>query len=89
MMGLIIALSVGNIAMSKKFSDQFISCIHDEISYWESQNNKNCREKMEGLAFSILCMLDGVHGNFSGNIGELASEMEFLMIHEKLYKKEK
>lgn len=46
--------------------DNFISQIIFMIEFWETANRDTWREKMEGLAFSILVMLDGEHGDMPG-----------------------
>lgn len=33
--------------------------IWEDIAYWENVDGKSCREKLQGLAFSILATLDG------------------------------
>lgn len=33
--------------------------IWEEIAYWENVDGRACREKLQGLAFSILATLDG------------------------------
>lgn len=68
--------------------EEFIEAIHQYIRYWDNQNGINSKEKLEGLAFSILCMLDGISGSFSGSINELCKGNE-VMLHELLYAKQK
>ena len=63
---------------------EFVEAIHQYIRYWDKYDNMKSKEKMEGLAFSILCMLDGVSGSFSGNIQDLCEGDE--MLHEMLHK---
>ena len=70
-----------------KKSEEFISAIRHQIIYWDQQNRSSF-EKMEGLAFSILCMLDGVSGSFDGTIKELEKDSRGIMIHDLFYKKE-
>ena len=43
---------------------------------------------MEGLAFSILVMLDGMSGTFRGDINTLAEEGKGIMLHDEFYIKE-
>ena len=38
---------------------KFIKHIKGLIKYWDSLPDKSCKEKMEGLAFSILSTIDG------------------------------
>lgn len=44
--------------------DEFLSSIQNSVDYWASLKDKTEREKLKGLAFSILCLIDGVHGMF-------------------------
>ena len=69
-------------------SKGFISEIHLLILYWDRQIERSSRDKMEGLAHSILCMLDGVSGSFVGNIHTLANEGDNFMLHEMFYDKD-
>ena len=39
--------------------DKFLLYIHQLISYWDTVDERDCFEKLEGLAFSILSTLDG------------------------------
>jgi hypothetical protein len=64
---------------------EFITCIHILINYWDNQTDGSSKEKMEGLAHSMLCMLDGVSDCFIGNIDVLAKECENTMLHDHLY----
>lgn len=68
-------------------SQGFIDSIHNTIRYWDNIPDCSPKQKMEGLAHSILCMLDGVSGNFSGNIHSLAKEGGDFMFHEMLWDK--
>ena len=67
--------------------DDFIYCIKEAILYWDEQD-RDSKGKMEGLAFSILCMLDGVSGSFPGNIHKLAKIGSDFMFHDQLHKKD-
>lgn len=69
-------------------SEEFIDAIKQYINYWVHQDRTE-KEKMEGLAFSILCMLDGVSGSFKGNIDSLSKEGSNFMLHDQFYEKEK
>lgn len=40
--------------------------IWDDIEYWENIDVSTCREKLQGLAFSILTTLDGRSANAPG-----------------------
>lgn len=47
--------------------DVFLNHIRDLITYWHDEARAaDCRAKMEGLAFSILVMLDGGAGLIPG-----------------------
>lgn len=39
--------------------DKFLELVWSYISYWQELPDKTCNEKVEGLAFSILVILDG------------------------------
>ena len=39
--------------------DAFLAHVRDSIEYWHDLPDKTCRERMRGLAFSILSALDG------------------------------
>lgn len=39
--------------------EEFLGYIEMMINYWDDINSKNTKEKLNGLAFSILSMLDG------------------------------
>lgn len=67
-------------------SEGFIDAIHQYIRYWDRQNDRTSKEKMEGLAHSILCLLDGVSGQWHGNIDELCEEGRDFLLHDMLYK---
>jgi hypothetical protein len=38
---------------------EVLNHIRDMVNYWESSEGKTSKEKLDGLAFSILVMLDG------------------------------
>lgn len=42
---------------------QFLIAVHDVINLWENSNSKKERERMVGVAMSILLILDGKHKN--------------------------
>lgn len=67
-------------------TQDFIEAIYQMINYWDGQKDRSSKEKMEGLAHSILCMLDGVSGSFGGNIHTLIDEGDDFMFHEMFYK---
>lgn len=58
--------------MSKPYSkeeieDNFLAHIHTLVDYWENESRtKTSKEKLNGLAFSILSMLDGCSGEMPG-----------------------
>jgi hypothetical protein len=43
----------------RKVKNEFLKAIHSNIDYWESLPDKTTRERIEGIAFSILVILDG------------------------------
>jgi len=65
-------------------SEEFIGAIKIYINYW-LQQDRNERQKLDGLAFSILCMLDGVSGSFDGDISDIVYDN--IMLHEGFYEK--
>lgn len=67
-------------------SKHFIDSIQKYIAYWECQEHISTKEKLEGISFSILCMLDGVTTAFDGDINELCEND--CMLHEMFYKEE-
>ncbi len=66
--------------------EEFMGALHSNIHYWEKQN-VTIKEQMEGVTFSILCMLDGVSGSYDGNIYTLSRQAEQYMLHELFYEK--
>lgn len=64
--------------------NNFIIAIREYIKYWDSQPI-NSKEKLEGLTHSILCLLDGISGNFDGDIEDIAKNSKDLMLHDCLY----
>ena len=48
----------------KEIQEQFLESIRNLVDYWEMESRaKTSREKLEGLAFSVLTLLDGEHGD--------------------------
>jgi len=41
---------------------EFLDCLRSNISYWATREGMPEREKLEGLTFSFLTLLDGVSG---------------------------
>lgn len=39
--------------------EEFLDQIRSDIHYWNNQNERDCKGKLEGLAFSMLLTLDG------------------------------
>lgn len=66
--------------------EEFLGAIRQYINYWLDQKDRNERQKLEGLAFSILCMLDGVSGSFDGDISILDYTCKNKMLHDDFYK---
>ena len=44
---------------AKELTTQFLEHIHLLVDYWDTVERESTHAKMEGLAFSILSMLDG------------------------------
>lgn len=63
----------------------FIDCIKYDINYWHNMTDRTEKEKMEGLAFSILCLLDGVCCDFPYSIDDLQQVCANLMLHDCLH----
>jgi hypothetical protein len=72
--------------MEPNIIEKFMNSIKQQILYWDHQD-RDSKGKLEGLAFSILCMLDGVSGSFGGSISELEKMSRDVMLHECFYKK--
>lgn len=64
---------------------EFIGCIKEYVKYWEHQED-TLERKLNGLAFSILAILDGVAGSFDGSRDDLSKNV---MLHDLYYEKEK
>lgn len=73
--------------MERHLVSEFMSGIETYIDYWDD-TSRTPRRKMEGLAFSILVMLDGMSGTFRGDINTLAEEGKGIMLHDEFYIKE-
>jgi len=65
---------------------EFIDAVHELKRFWIAQKISE-KDKLEGFAHSILCMLDGVSGSFDGSISSLEKASKNLHIHDYLYKK--
>lgn len=52
----------------KEVQEKFIKHIKGLITYWDNVDNRTCKEKMEGLAFSILATIDGSSMDLPGFI---------------------
>ena len=49
---------------AEEVRDEFLDTVHMLAHYWSIQPDKTPREMCDGLAFSILGLLDGVHMEF-------------------------
>ena len=60
---------------------QFIEALHQYVNYWDKieKPKKKC---LQGLAFSMLVILDGMSSNFDGDRTDLDNE---IMLHEIFY----
>lgn len=67
--------------------ESFMYGIRTNIAYWINEKADNKYEMMEGLAFSILLMLDGSAGYFNGDIDKLAKASKNVMLHDCFYAK--
>ena len=47
---------------------EFLNHIRHLVNYWDKVDKPTSKEKLEGLAFSILAMLDGCSGDICGFI---------------------
>lgn len=72
----------------EKIIHDFIYEIKLHINFWNDVKDRNCKEKLEGLAHSILCILDGVSGTGDCNISKLNQASKSYMLHDQLYKKD-
>lgn len=45
---------------------QFLKLVWDYIEYWDKLPDKTCRERLEGLAFGMLVILDGESAELPG-----------------------
>jgi len=43
----------------------FVNNIKELIVFWENQKNRNEQERLSGLAFSILCIIDNVSADMN------------------------
>lgn len=46
--------------------DRFLSEIREYARYWESLGGQSTRERLDGLAFSVLALLDGESAGLPG-----------------------
>lgn len=77
--------SVGKKRMSEhKKIFEFIKAIKITIHY-EKSSGRDLDGMLNGLTFSILCMLDGYSGYFDGNIDDIAKESHHVLMHEFFY----
>ena len=62
--------------------EEFIASIKRYIKYWEHQDDRSLKEKLEGLAFSILVVLDGMSGDCNISRDDLDRDV---MLHDLFY----
>lgn len=72
--------------MSNKHTDEFLNAIKWYVNYWDRQN-ETTKEKLEGLAFSILVILDGHSEIFDGGLLSLSKECN-VILHEEFCREE-
>lgn len=54
-------------SFSQQFRTEFFTLLHLYVDYWANNDRaQTAREKCDGVAFSILCLLDGANWNFPG-----------------------
>lgn len=58
-----------------------LNAIEKYIEYWAKQSDKTELERLRGLAFSILRILDGVSSNFKGDLNTLAELKSPRLLH--------
>lgn len=44
---------------AEELTEQFLEHLHDAVDYWSNVQDQDTREKLNGLAFTILSTLDG------------------------------
>lgn len=64
--------------------NKFINGIGEYIDYWTEENGRTEKERLAGLAFSILRMLDGVAPNYRGSLHTLATRRSSKPLHHVL-----
>lgn len=69
----------------KGLEGEFIASIKRYIQYWEHQEDRTLKEKLEGLAFSILVVLDGMSGDCDFSRDNLDPDV---MLHDLFYEGE-
>lgn len=74
--------------MDDKTSD-FCVAILQFVDYWDNYPEKTKKESLQGLAFSILRLLDGLGPNFDGDINTLARDNTKKLFHHSLREKQK
>lgn len=58
----------------EEMREQFLIGIHDRVEYWNNQKSDTL-DKLEGLAFSILSMIDGCSMDLPGyNLSPISDE---------------
>lgn len=66
-------------------TSEFCNAINEYVDYWDGQDRSK-KECLNGLAFCILRLLDGVAHNFEGNISTLAREYPSKSLHNSFTK---
>ncbi len=70
-----------------KQTTAFCEAVRKYVEYWTKQSNHSHEEKLNGLAFSILRLLDGLSDEYEGNIQLLAEEHPFVALHHAFLRK--
>ncbi len=60
---------------------EFLNYIRGLVTYWDKVDERSSKEKLEGLAFSILAMLDGVSGGICGFVVAPATHKDDKQYH--------
>ena len=66
--------------------NKFCTAINEYIDYWGKMSDRTEQEKLRGLAFSILRLLDGLAPNFEGNLKTLEEVQTKILLHHAFRK---
>ena len=57
---------MSNKVSAEKAREMFLAAVESSVDYWatvQAENIVTARDRLEGLAFSLLCILDGASGS--------------------------